>query len=234
VTTENVSKAIQIAYDSLKRHSFYWDSVVPGYIDARMAEPIKLYSRTKGAEVIERDGFQLVSRVDGQLVPRFGGAKGFDNVYDDEKGARLIARAATGDQVAHGVLCFVAARFVESGCSFPPNLREYIAGALLSQSKEPPQRRRGRDPYANYSRDRDVARVVKEIMNLGFRPTRNRATESESACSIVSRALNELATELNLDIGLSDVAIEKIWQRLASDLRQVGSEAKPLYLCRMT
>jgi hypothetical protein len=202
VTPEQLEEAVKIACESLKERRYIWDNV-PGYAHARMFGPIKVYSRIRG--VLERDGDRLLYDGDGKLVPTFGGSPVGFNIYDDEKGGRLIAKAQDGDQIAHNVLCWVASRFVESGCAFPTQLRAYIAGTLYSQSRKAPRRGRGRDPYANYIRDDDVTRVVRKVVELGFRPTRNRATETESACSIVAQALAKLG------IHLSVPAVEKIW-----------------------
>jgi hypothetical protein len=219
MTSEQVAEAIQLAYQSLKRDSFFWASEVPGYVHVRMFEPLKIVSRIHGGDVVERDGLKLLYDSDGRLVPRLGGRPGdFDNVYDDDKAEPLIAKASDGDQMAHNVLCSVAARFVESGCAMPSRLRAYIAGTLSSQFRKAPQRHRGPDPYANYIRDGDVARVIGEVVKLGFRPTRNRATtEAESACSIVAKALTKVG------LNLSVPAVEKIWS--ASRKRPAGKSA---------
>jgi hypothetical protein len=90
MTPEQVEEAVKIACQSLKERLFIWDEV-PGYAHARIFEPIKVYSRVRG--VLERDGDRLLYDGDGQLVPTFGGSAAGFNIYDDKKGARLIAKA---------------------------------------------------------------------------------------------------------------------------------------------
>ena len=46
-------------------------------------------------------------------------------------------------------------------------------------------------------------------MDEGFAPTRNPATEKESACSIVTEALSRRG------VNLGEKAVEKIWSRWA-------------------
>jgi hypothetical protein len=87
----------------------------------------------------------------------------------------------------------------------PAHLRKYIATYLREQSRKAPERRRGRDPYANYYRDTKIASVVRELVDLGYQPTRNRASDNESACSIVARALEKMGVHLSVP------AVEKIW-----------------------
>ena len=48
-----------------------------------------------------------------------------------------------------------------------------------------PTGRRGKHPHANHSRDFVIANAVHEVvMQDGFRPTRNRGSKHELACSI--------------------------------------------------
>lgn len=206
MTSEKIAEAIHFAYQNLKRDSIFWETDVPGYLHVRMSESMRVLTKMPWGNIVERDGHQLVRDKEGQLVPKLGERTGeFFSVYDDDKGERLIAKAVSGDQVAHNVLGRIAARFIESGCVMPMRLRAYIAETLFLQFKKAPQPRRGQDPYANHLRDIDIARAVREVVKLGFNPTRNRATETESACSIVAQAL------ANLGIHRSVPAIEKIW-----------------------
>ena len=153
---------------------------------------------------------RLVHDQEGRLVPSFGWAPlDWHNLYDDEKGQRLISKARGGHQVANKVLCSIAAKFVAGGCSMPTRLRGYIAEALLYQAQEEPQRRRGRDPSANFTRDFHIASAVLQVVRLGFRPTKNEATKGESACSITKHALAESG------LHLSEKAVEKIWRRFS-------------------
>ena len=173
-----------------------------------------------GAEIAERNGVQLVDVGDG-WVPRIGGINykslNYSNIYDDEKGEQLIARAVLGDPIAHKTLCSIAAYFVTAGCEMPTHLRTYVAGFLTQQSKQETARRRGRDPYANYVRDLDITKIVFEVCRLGFKPTRNRASANESACSVVGQALDRLGADLG------ETAVEKIWERFSGKFPFVKS-----------
>jgi hypothetical protein len=160
MASEKIAEAINFAYQKLKRDSIFWETDVPGYVHVRLSESMRVLTKMPWANVVERDGHQLVRNKEGRLVPKQGERTGeFFNVYDDDKGECLIAKAVNGDQVAHNVLCRIAAQFIESGCAMPMRLRAYIAETLFLQFKKAPQPRRGQDPYANHLRDTDIARA---------------------------------------------------------------------------
>jgi hypothetical protein len=178
---EKVAHAIEVAYDSLKFWSGHWDFWREHH-HAEFTAMFSVRSTIPDAEIIKRDGYELLYDPEGQIVPKLGQyAPDRPFIYDDSKGEALIAKAVKGDQVAPKVLLWIAARFVESGCVMPTHLRRYVAEMLTSQSRVAPQRRQGPNPYANHARDTDIADAVKKIVSLGFRATRNRATEAESA-----------------------------------------------------
>jgi hypothetical protein len=69
-------------------------------------------------------------------------------------------------------------------------------------------RKRGGDGYANGARDITIANAVRGIhQKFGFSPTRNKATNQESACSIVNLALRRSG------IHMSEAAVERIWRK---------------------
>jgi hypothetical protein len=207
-------EAIEIARDHYKKHGRS-SSVLgnPEHEEAWSWERMVVLSIVPIQTVVEREGEHLVYDGDGSLIPQFGLIGNLAGIYDDDKGEQLIAKAVRGDQVAHRVLCYFAAGFVKGGCGLPLRLRQYIAASLHSQAKEPPQRRRGRDPYANNTRDFYIALTVSQIVGLGFRPTRNRATESESACSITAKALAKCG--LHMD----ERNVERIWGQFEQAFR---------------
>ena len=207
MTPEKVSHAVQVAYRSLKFWSEDWEfwRKAGGYLHAELIAAASVRLILPGAEVIERNGYEVLYDLDGQLVPKLAQYPEGPAIYDDVKGAAMVAKAIDGDHVAPKVLFWIAARFVESGCAMPNHLRRYVAGALELRSRVAPPRQRGPDPYAKHARDGDIAEVVGKIVELGFRPTRNRATETESACSIVAKALAMMGLHLSVP------AIEKIW-----------------------
>jgi hypothetical protein len=131
--------------------------------------------------------------------------------YNEQRVDALIRRARSGDFVAADAACEIATQFIEDGLVLPDGLREYIIDVLLKQLPMP-KKKPGRTPYANYARDFRIACTIRHVMDLGFRPTKNRATKTESACSIVKGALERLG------IYLSEPGIEKIWERFAPDL----------------
>jgi hypothetical protein len=221
MTPEEVTDAIELAYESLQQDLPHWRDGSSGYEDVARWAWFNVLTDIRAGSIVEHDGtYDLVYDCDGRLVPKFLGTPGRHHIYDDEeKGAELIAKAANGDDVAHNVLCKIAAAFVEGGCAMPARLREYITEALRSQAREAPQRRRGQDPYANHGRNFCVACAILHVVKLGFRPTRNRATEDESACSIVAQALAKFG------IHLSDSAVEKIWGQFARVFSEELSES---------
>jgi hypothetical protein len=149
----------------------------------------------------ERNGVAVVHDNNGLLVPQFTRDLAESvGIYDDRKGERLITKAEAGDQLAHKVLCYFAAGFVKSGCEMPNHLREYIAADLKSLES-----RKGRDPYANSTRNFYIALTVYFLVGLGFQPTRNRKTVTESACSITQLALARCG------VHMEEPNIEKIW-----------------------
>jgi hypothetical protein len=205
MTKEEVG-AIETAYAHLKEGPPTWKQDSPEFEKAWSWEMLIVLSPIDAETGVERDGLRLVSDEAGRLVPKFGWSpRGLASIYDDKKGERLISKASAGDQAAHKVLCKVAADFVAGGCTMPTRLREYITEALRSQAEEEQQRRRGQDPYANFTRNFHIASTVLQVTRLGFRPTRNRATERESACSITAHALAKSG------LHLTESAVEKIW-----------------------
>jgi hypothetical protein len=214
MTPEKVTHAVQVAYHSLKFWSEDWDAWrrAGGYLHAELTTMASVRSILPSAKVIECNGCDLLYDLDGQLVPKLAQYPEGPAVYDDAKGEALVAKAEDGDQVAPKVLFWIAARFVGSGCVMPKHLRRYVADALMKRSRTTPMRRRGPDPYAKHARDTDIAEVVAKIVELGFRPTRNRESETESACSIVAKALAMIGVHLSVP------AIEKIWNACRTEL----------------
>jgi hypothetical protein len=77
---------------------------------------------------------------------------------------------------------------------------------LLIFNPLPVKRRRGRQ--TNRDRNYFITAAIKAVIKLGFDPTRNReGSSTESACSIVAKALEQIGTSL------TEAAVEKIWKR---------------------
>jgi hypothetical protein len=131
--------------------------------------------------------------------------------YDVKKAEALIIRARQGDAIAMDATWQIAANFVDEGCVLPEGLRQYIVDLLLGIETATPAIRRGRAHYANFERDFKIACVIRHIVDRGFRPTRNNATENESACSIVKQALQRLG------LHLTEGAVVKIWEKFGPE-----------------
>jgi hypothetical protein len=216
--TDEEKEAIEIACDHYRRHGRSSSELgKPEHEEAWEWEWSVALSTIEAATVIERNGSSLVHERDGVLVPQFARAGNSVGIYDDNKGKRLIAKARAGDQVAHKVLCYFAAGFVKAGCELPDGLRGYAAAILRSQAKEAPIRRRGGDPYANNTRDFYIALTVQRVVALGFRPTRNRATDAESACSVTKKALEKCG------LHMEESNVEKIWSKFAPPFKDGAS-----------
>jgi hypothetical protein len=127
--------------------------------------------------------------------------------YNAKKAGLLIDRARDGDPIAMDATWEIAANFIDEGYVLPEGLRQYIVDLLLGDATCAPAKSRGRAGYVNYERDFKIASVIRQVVDRGFKPTRNHATESESACSIVNKALKRLG------LHLSEAAVVKIWEK---------------------
>ena len=175
MTPEKVEDAVGLAYHSLKESAPFWrNKEASGFKDAVMWQSIVVSDMLFGLPIMERGELRFVLRVQPDEE-----SPGSYQVYDEEKGARLIDRARTGDCAAEYVLCDIAAGFLESGRGLPKGLREYIAEKLRSVGDER-RKRRGRDPNANHPRNFHVAWTIRNVMMLDSgprgtaRPRRNR------------------------------------------------------------
>ncbi len=208
MTLKNVAAAIEFAYESLKKGSSSWrDHESWGRELAILWQSIVVSDRMFGGPIVSPGQIRIVINVS----PEHEGGPS-DSFYDDEKGKRLIDKARNGDYVAKQLLCEIAAWFLETARELPERLREYIVEVLRAEAGDRPQKR-GRDPYANHPRNFNIACTILNVTSLGFKATRNRATESESACSVVVQALERLG------IHMSEANVEKIWERFAPDFR---------------
>jgi len=140
---------------------------------------------------------------DGRL-PLFG----INHAYDDEKGARLIALACSGDVNADAVLSAVAGKYVYNQSVMPPKLRDYVSrklGSMMANGKPwPKPRTLGRKRNGNHRRDFIIATVVSALIKGGLAVESGRA--QHSAASIVADALT------NLGITLDDRSVVRIWK----------------------
>lgn len=204
-----VAEAIQFAYESLKERSLTWgDRKSSGSAEAFLWESIVVSDRMLGGPIVKPKQVRIVINVSPEEE---GGPP--DLYYDDEKGTRLIGRARKGNQVAKQLLCELAADHLETNRDLPPALKEFLIEVLRAKDHDR-QRKRGLDPFANHPRNFDIACTILNVASLrGFKATRNRATETDSACSVVVQALARLG------IHMSEANVEKIWERFAPDFR---------------
>jgi hypothetical protein len=119
----------------------------------------------------------------------------------------LIDRAKDGDREAEKLLRDAASVFINRSLALPPELGDYVVDALPPVEKK----KRGAPPQGkgkNDLRDRMIAEMVKQVLLhcVALLPTRNAASEHESACSIVARAFT-LASGKNI----SESSINTIW-----------------------
>ena len=124
--------------------------------------------------------------------------------YDDGKAQALIEEARLGAAGADVVLLEVASNLILSGHRLPENLGHYIVERLRDLA---PRQRRGRKASINFIRNFRIVRVIEEFARLGISPTRNEATEAESASSMIANALKDTKDEL------SEATIEDLWSK---------------------
>lgn len=174
-------------------------------------------SPIKAAPVVKQKiggGYDLVCDENGNSTPAFRvpgslGEPDYHLVYNDGKGVEVIARARDGDALAKSLLLEIAAVYVASGCVMPERLRDYIVEKLQTETSSGPERR-GRPPHVNEARNFHISMAINAAARkYELRPTRNRASETESACSIVTQALERRGAHF------SESAVEKIWQEFS-------------------
>jgi hypothetical protein len=103
------------------------------------------------------------------------------------------------------MLCEIASRRIALGLSLPPVLGEYVCSVLHEERKRR-QARRNRGHPPKVRRDYWIAAAVGALLMEypSLRATRNDATETASACSIVKDAIADVA-------GLSEKRIGEIY-----------------------
>jgi hypothetical protein len=142
-------------------------------------------------------------------------------IFPDGRGGSMIYHAdlaeilfsECSDPYCDRLLCNAAAMILQAtGGIADKRLRDY-ACRRLSGDMPPPPVKPARGRGADDNRWRNVCIVgylIPPLLRAEFPPTRNEATETESACSIVSQAL------ATIGIKLGEKAIAKIWARYPS------------------
>lgn len=124
-------------------------------------------------------------------------------VYDDDKAAGLIKQARTGDVDAMDVIKAIAVEHIRAGRALPANLRAFTV-ELLDGTIDPP-RRAARHPETFTLRNLQIALAITMLIERGFKSTRNSGTVTDSACSIVAAALEEMGASM------TEHAVAKVW-----------------------
>jgi hypothetical protein len=208
---DKVASAVELAREVIKERMPWHDA----YGSAFFHSELRICSSFRSPNWTYCGDEHVVVEKDGDVIPTMSDGPGdWHQVYDDEKGAHFIELASKGDHLAHDLLCLIASRFIATECVMPERLSGYIVKVLETQYSSQ-RRRRGPDPYGNYSRDYSIAAAVDEVVRQdGFLPTRNEATEHESACSIVVMALKELGVDLG------EKSVQAIWTRFAPSFEE--------------
>ena len=205
---DRVEEAIAFAHRVLERKVSRWrDGKTSGVAQALFWRGFLAWGNRVGIPRIdpEKPGHLRVL----VQVNQIDGPSDSVTINDNERRERLIDKARKGDRVATKLLCDAAAEFIEEGKQLPQGLRAYIVEVLRKPDDTP--KKRGQDPFANYPRNFDIACTIANVVSMGFKATRNQATEAESACSIVQQALERVG------VHMSEANVEKIWERLAPD-----------------
>jgi hypothetical protein len=151
---------------------------------------------------------------DDQLLLLFGEKNPGDSVflYDDAKGAKLVAKADDGDVDADAVLCGIADRFMTMGLPFPPHLHSYVQQLLRRQSYELGYNEGG-DKYENFIRNYTI---VQAAVHLYLEHAiKNKKQQRE----LIRRALEKIGVHISAD-GIRQVLTrmpkgERIWKTSA-------------------
>ncbi len=133
-------------------------------------------------------------------------------VYDANAAAAFMAVAKSGDYMCDRVICNAAALVLSATKTISDNSLRMYAFDALSRTAPPKRDARG---TSNVFRDHVIWRwLMLPLVKAGFNPTRNDASESESASSIVSTALKRVGLDL------SERRIAEIWSRAEKVLRE--------------
>ena len=129
----------------------------------------------------------------------------------------LIGRALRGSRAAHDALCCAGTVLVNRDKHLPTWLARYVVYAAMEG--KPSRRGRPRSSSRD-ARDTAIAWVADSVARVfGLSPTRNVATEAESACSIVTAAAHRLGIEM------SEATANAAWVRMGSqvdDMHKAG------------
>ena len=138
-------------------------------------------------------------------------------VYDP--GLAEIFFSECSDPYCDRILCNAAAVIFRATRTIADQRLWAYACRRLSGDMPPPTVKRKQGPSADDNRWRNVCIVgylIPPLLRAGFSATRNEATETVSACSIVSQALQEIG------IQLGERGIEEIWGKFTMHCNYSG------------
>jgi hypothetical protein len=142
---------------------------------------------------------------------------GQEQLWRTELRETLIGRALRGSRAAHEALCCAGTVLVNRDKPLPTWLARYVI--FVATESKPSRRGRPRSSSRD-TRDTAIAWVADSVARaFGLSPTRNVATEAESACSIVTAAAHRLGMEM------SEATANAAWGRMGSqvdDVRKAG------------
>jgi hypothetical protein len=119
---------------------------------------------------------------------------------------QLLAMARAGRQAAHDALLDISRNLTSQRKPLPLPLQEYLANEAASF-----RRKKGAPALSDWERNLFIAgTVILLCERYGLKPTRNRETKTESACSIVASVLGRFR------INKREAAVEKIWKKYAA------------------
>jgi len=125
-------------------------------------------------------------------------------VYDASLAEIFIESATKGDYYCDGIVRNAAGLLLDAATRVSDNsLRNYAIKTLIGDIAELKVDSRA---TRNVFRDQVIClQLMLPLIQQGFRPTRNAATEAECACSICSKAL------ARIKIDLSERRLAEIW-----------------------
>lgn len=127
----------------------------------------------------------------------------------DEWITTMVRGTQAGDTAFDEGLRAISVSLILNGEPLPESLRKWCAETLTAQTR--PGGKSGPKPQAKLSRNACIRRAVSFVADeYGFEPTRNvatRETNVESACSIVTQALDQIC------VAMSEDSVNKIYAK---------------------
>jgi len=123
----------------------------------------------------------------------------------------MITLAEAGWHNAHEAVCNGADSMIMNNEPMPDRLRAYIIG--LAREGKPRPSKPGKNAFDNFGRNICIVVAIKRLVEMGLSATRNEASESPSACSIVAEVYARFG------VHMSERAVEKVWEKHQAEER---------------